>query len=191
MVKPPHQAPDSSETGDHGSKKTPVPPVQTTEPTPTEPSNHAKIKELEGMLLEWTQTAQRIQAEFENYQKRVLKEKAAIRETEKSRVLLGLLPFWESLQNALTHAQAPEKMGLEALSRQFSNFLASEGVKPMETVGKPFDPAVHEVVLWESVKGVGEGVITAEISKGFWLNDRVLRHAKVKINRLDEQEVKP
>jgi len=153
-------------------------------------SNEGKTKELEGRLAEVTEVCQRVQAEFENYQKRVQKEKGWIKEQEKTRVLTGFLPIWESFEKAVQHQKPGEKEGLEAIFRQFNRFLESEGVRPMESAGKMFDPNIHDCVLQETVKGFADGVVVEEIQKGFFLNQQVLRHAKVKINKINEQDVK-
>ncbi len=151
----------------------------------------AKVLELEGQLRELTDTCQRLQAEFENFQKRVLREKMNLKEQEKARVVLQLLPALESLENAVLHSQNEEKKGLERIQQQFWKILESEGIRPMDVIGKPFDPALHDAVLQESVKGFADGVVVAELQKGFWINTQVLRHAKVKINKLPVQDVKP
>lgn len=135
-------------------------------------------KELEDLL-------KRLQAEFENYRKRVEKDQVALIKSASCDLISRLLPFLDSFEQALKNVGS-NKEGLELLHKQLMAILASEGLEPVACVGKPFDPYLHEVMLQEQKEGVPDEEVTDEIQKGYQVNGRVIRHAKVKINRVKQ-----
>jgi molecular chaperone GrpE len=152
------------------------------------PEKGPQTAELEARIAELTETAQRLQAEFENYQKRTAREKAAWAQAEKARVVLGMLPIFESIAKGAEHAHGKEKEGLLGLVRQYAQWMESEGIRPLETVGKPFDPLFHDCVLQGNDPKKPEQVVLEELQKGYVLGNTVLRHAKVKVNILPVQD---
>src|SRR3989338_10784359 len=132
---------------------------------------------------ELTDTLQRLQAEFENYKKRVDKEKSEFVKYAKADLIQSLLPIIDTFEIALRNTKDNEKFvkGMEMVYAQFVSTLQSEGLKPIECVGKKFDPYLHEVMLKEK-SDKDDGVVLEELQKGYMLNDKVLRHSKVKIS---------
>ena len=138
---------------------------------------------------ELTETLQRLQAEFENYKKRVDKEKSEFVKYAKAELMQGLLPAIDTFEIALKSTKDNEKFvkGMEMVYAQFVSALRSEGLKPIEAIGKKFDPYLHEVMLKEK-SDKDEGIILEELQRGYMLNDKVLRHSKVKISEKSEKE---
>ena len=153
-----------------------------------EKSNDKKPIEKE-KIAELTETLQRLQAEFENYKKRIEKESAEFVKYAKAELIQRLLPTLDTFKIALKSTKDNEKFvkGMEMVYAQFVSTLQSEGLKPIEAVGKKVDPYLHEVMLKEK-SDKDEGIVLEELQKGYMLNDKVLRHSKVKISEKSEKE---
>jgi molecular chaperone GrpE len=128
----------------------------------------------------------RLAAEFENYKKRVQKDQAEYTQYAHERLLRELLPVLDNLQRALQHAQQPGGTnglieGVELTCKQYLEVLSRFGVKPIPSVGLPFDPAVHQAVATVDPKGQAPNTIVEEYEKGYYLHDRVLRPATVTV----------
>ena len=136
-------------------------------------------------IAELTDTLQRLQAEFENYKKRVDKEKGEFVKYAKAELIQRLLPTLDTFEIALKSTKDNERFvkGMEMVYAQFVSTLQSDGLKPIEAIGKKFDPYLHEVMLKEKSDKDDE-IVLEELQKGYMLNDKVLRHSKVKINSI-------
>ncbi|HEY2931766.1 MAG TPA: nucleotide exchange factor GrpE [Acidobacteriota bacterium] len=136
----------------------------------------------------------RKQAEFENYRKRVEKEKSDLRFATRQEILRELLNVLDACERGLQSMDQHEasletyREGYELLYKQIQNLLAKFGVEPIEAVGQPFDPNVHEAILHESSDSHEEGEVIEELKKGYRLNDRLLRPAQVKVARRQGQD---
>ncbi len=156
-------------------------------------SNKEKLKDNRAIdkekIEELTETLQRLQAEFENYRKRTEKEKSEFVKYAKAELMQRLLPTLDTFEIALKSTKDNEKFvkGMEMVYAQFVSALCSEGLKPIEAIGKKFDPYLHEVMLKERTDK-DDGAVLEELQKGYMLNDRVLRHSKVKISEKSEKE---
>ncbi len=140
-------------------------------------------------IAELTDTLQRLQAEFENYKKRIDKENAEFVKYAKAELVYKLLPLLDTFEIALKNTSDKEKFvkGIEIVYAQLFSTLESEGLKPIEALGKKFDPYLHEVMLKQ--KSDKEDVIVLEeLQKGYMLNGKVLRHSKVKISEKVEEK---
>ncbi len=129
---------------------------------------------------------QRLQAEFENYQKRVEREAADTCRTANSQLLREFLPVLDGFELALSNASAAERTGqfhkgVELIYAQLLETLEREGVTPVAAEGERFDPYKHEALLAEQVAGKEKGAILEVLQKGYLLNGKVLRAAKVKV----------
>jgi molecular chaperone GrpE len=128
----------------------------------------------------------RLAAEFENYKKRVQKDQAEYTQYAHERLLRELLPVLDNLQRALQHARQPGGTnglieGVELTCKQYLEVLSRFGVRPIPSVGLPFDPAVHQAVATVDPKGQAPNTIVEEYEKGYYLHDRVLRPATVTV----------
>ncbi|MBI2523221.1 nucleotide exchange factor GrpE [Candidatus Woesearchaeota archaeon] len=137
---------------------------------------------------ELTDTLQRLQAEFENYRKRFDKEKAEFVKYAKAELIQRLLPTLDTFEIALKSTKDNERFvkGMEMTYAEFVSTLQAEGLKPIVAIGKKFDPYLHEVMLKEK-SDKDDGVVLEELQKGYMLNDKVLRHSKVKISEKAEK----
>lgn len=128
----------------------------------------------------------RLAAEFENYKKRAQKDQAEYAKYANERLLRELLPVLDNLQRALQHAQQSGGTnglieGVELTCKQYLEVLSRFGVRPIPSVGQPFDPAVHQAVATVDPQGRAPNTIVEEYEKGYYLHDRVLRPAIVTV----------
>lgn len=149
-----------------------------------------EIKAKEEQLKEHVDMLQRIEAEFENYCKRVEKENHTFRKYAKSELIKKLLPTLDSFELALKNHQDKEKFmkGMEMIYAQLFQTLEDEGLKKIESLGRKFDPFFHEVLMTEVNKEKEDEEITEELQRGYMLGDKILRYAKVKINKKEEDK---
>ena len=137
----------------------------------------------------------RVYAEFENYKKRVAREKSELVRYGNEDLLKEILPILDNLERALEHASQGEgkgiREGVELVLAQFRQVLQRFGVIPISAVGEAFDPERHEAVMEEESDEVEPGHIISEIEKGYMLNDRLLRPAKVIVAKAKEEEGGP
>lgn len=128
-----------------------------------------------------------LMAEFDNYRKRVTKEKAEIIKNGAEKVLSGLLPIVDDFERGLKAASQADTVdsvreGMELIYNKLIKFLESNGVKAMESTGKDFDPELHEAIA--TIPAPSEdlkGKVIDTTQTGYTINDKVLRHAKVAV----------
>jgi molecular chaperone GrpE len=139
----------------------------------------AKIDEL-------TNDLKRVQAEFENYKKRVEKENAKMCDYAKADVLKRFLSVLDSFELAFKNTEKHDEFvkGMELIFSQFHSFLTEQGVRPIETKNRKFDPYIDEVML-TAKSDAEEGTILEELQRGYKYKEFVLRHAKVKVAKKD------
>ncbi len=148
-----------------------------------------EVSELEENRLkaeEYYNHMQRLKAEFDNYRKRTQKEKEEIAKYGSERIIVSLLPVLDNLERAIESSQKNKdfqslSQGVEMIRRQFTKALEDEGLSPIETVGTEFNPNVHEALLREA-SDKEENIILAELQKGYYLKDKVIRPSQVKVS---------
>ena len=123
----------------------------------------------------------RLMAEFENFKKRSDKERTGLYNSVMGDVITSLLPVLDNLEKAAKTETKDEqyKNGIEMVVNQFKDVLKANGVTEIETVGKKFDPSLHEAVSLVQDEKLGEKEIKEEFRKGYMIGDRVLRHSLV------------
>ena len=123
----------------------------------------------------------RILAEFENFKKRSSKEREGLYNSILSDVVEVILPVVDNLENAAKVETADEnyKQGVELVLKQFKDVLVANGVKEIETIGKTFDPELHEAVSLVADENLGEKEIKEEYRKGYMIGNKVIRHSMV------------
>lgn len=148
----------------------------------------ARLSQTESERDEYLDTLRRVQAEFENYRKRVIKEQTALVDRATSGLVEQLLPVLDSFELALNNLDAAGgddiesvRKGVELVYAELLGVLEKAGLSRIEAEGKPFDPNVHEAVMQED--GDGEPVVTDVLRTGYTLKGRVLRPAMVKVTR--------
>ena len=148
----------------------------------------ARLSQTESERDEYLDTLRRVQAEFENYRKRVIKEQTALVDRATSGLVEQLLPVLDSFELALKNLDSAGsddidsvRKGVELVYAELLGALEKAGLSRIEAEGKPFDPNVHEAVMQED--GDGEPVVTDVLRTGYTLKGRVLRPAMVKVTR--------
>ena len=127
----------------------------------------------------------RLMAEFDNYRKRTLREKAELIKNGGESALTNLLPVVDDFERALQNLRTAEDMkaveeGIELIYTKFMSYLSQQNVKPIETVGKAFDDETSEAVaLIPAPDPEMKGKVLDCIQTGYTLNEKVIRHAKV------------
>ncbi|KAL6527572.1 hypothetical protein OROGR_016662 [Orobanche gracilis] len=130
----------------------------------------------------------RMQADFENYRKRSEKEKLTVRNDAKGEVIESLLPMVDSFEKAKqqlkleTENEKKIDTSYQGIYKQFVEIMRSLRVSVVPTVGKPFDPSMHEAIAREESQELKEGIVIEEFRRGFYLEDRLLRAAMVKVS---------
>ena len=129
----------------------------------------------------------RAQAEFENYRKRVERERGELYQRGRDDVLLQFLPVVDNFERALSSLEESEGdadallRGVELIHKQFKDALSKLGLEAVEAVGQTFDPHVHEAVTTEATDKHKENTVIEEFQRGYKIGDRLLRPAKVKV----------
>ena len=133
-------------------------------------------------VTELTHDLKRLQAEFENYKKRIDRDKEDFRCYSEAEMIKEILPTLDNLELALKNTDNHKEFvkGMELVYSQISQMLEDKGLKKIECVGKMFDPHMHEALLSEK-SDKEEETILEELQKGFMLKEKVLRHSKVKV----------
>lgn len=156
--------------------------------TETEAANVELQNQLEAALADVEKEKKEylfLMAEFDNYRKRVTREKADIIKNAAERVLLEILPIVDDFERALAAtADSTESLreGMTLIYSKLIKYLERNGVKPMDTDGKPFDPDFHEAIAKiPAPSDELKGKVVDTTTKGYMLNDKVLRHAKVAV----------
>jgi molecular chaperone GrpE len=129
----------------------------------------------------------RTAAEFDNYRKRVERERRDVAAFAASDVMLDLLPIVDNLERALqaTPGTDPDSLhrGVELIHKQMLDLLSKRGVRRIEVLGADFDPNLHEAVVHEPSDAHREGEVMEELRGGYTLADRLLRPSMVKVAR--------
>jgi molecular chaperone GrpE len=146
-----------------------------------------QIESLKTQLEERSTQYMRIAADFENYRKRTSKEKEELEMLMKRNTILELLPVVDNFERARSHLK-PQSDGemtmhksYQGVYKQLVDSLKRLGVSPMRPEGQEFDPNLHEAVMREPTDEHPEGTVLEELVRGYYLGDRVLRHAMVKV----------
>ncbi|AFY52738.1 molecular chaperone GrpE (heat shock protein) [Rivularia sp. PCC 7116] len=161
--------------------------TQTTAPNNAGASESTEIKSLKAQLDERSSQYMRIAADFENYRKRTLKEKDDLELQVKRNTITELLPIIDNFERARAQIK-PQNDGEMAIHKSYQGVykqlvdsLKRLGVSPMRPEGQEFDPNEHEAVMREPTDEYPEGTVLEELVRGYFLGDRVLRHAMVKV----------
>src|SRR3989339_1814176 len=147
-----------------------------------------KLQEAEKRSAENYDKYLRSAAEFDNYRKRAIREKADAINYGNEKLLQDILPLLDGMDRALEQAgkagdfEAFQK-GLQMIRGQFAGFLKKQGVESMDTLQKDFDPNLHEALLQVDSADHEHNKVVSEFEKGFLLNGRLLRPAKVSVCR--------
>jgi molecular chaperone GrpE len=161
------------------------------------------VEELESRTKAAEQKLQEVQSRFEQLRKQLQNETDETRQRlnraaderaqrEKNDFIAALLPVLDNLDRATEAAETDASSeliseGIRRTASSFENALAAAGVEPVESVGQPFDPELHEAVETVEVESEMEGKVVAEYSRGYKIGNRLLRPARVKVGRFSEK----
>ena len=127
----------------------------------------------------------RLTAEFDNYRKRIERERRETGERAAASLIEELLPIVDDLERALGAEAGPGaesyRKGVEIIYKQLADLLTRRGVTVMDVLGNDFDPHVHQAVAHEESPGARDGEVIEELRRGYKLGDRLLRPAMVKV----------
>jgi molecular chaperone GrpE len=186
-------------------------PSASVEPGKKEKSPEEKIVELQAQLAELNDQYLRKAADFENFRKRMNREKQEAIEYANQSLLSDLIPIMDDFDRALKSCEflagVPDKAmdeaarnqavssfyeGVVMIEKRFSSQMESKwGLKRFNSAGEPFDPNRHEAMLMEKSSEITEPMVMEEYFKGYTLKERVIRHAQVKVLMPDQNAGKP
>ena len=146
-----------------------------------------QVENLENILKEKNEEILRRAADLDNYRKRLTKEtEDKVRYANQS-VVKDFLPVMDNIEMSLMHAEegSPLRQGIELTIKSFKDALSRHGVVEVNSeIGTIFDPAVHEAIMMDNNPEFENNAITLCVQKGYLLNERVIRPAKVKVNKI-------
>lgn len=155
-------------------------------------ASRAELKRLQTQLAEAQESLARRQADFENYRKRIERERGEAHNRIVAEVARKLLPVLDNLSRALDAERSIEASeskefrhflhGVELIGKQLNEVLESFGVQPIAAVGERFDPHIHEAVVTEASDEYEPDTVIAEMARGYRIGDRLLRPAMVKVS---------
>ncbi len=123
----------------------------------------------------------RLAAEFENYKKRVARERQDLVKMAGADIFLAILPAIDDFERAIKAGGSDSvSEGIQLIYNKMKSSLEAKGLKPMDVVGKPFDLDVHEAIVQAPAPSESaKGIVLEEVTKGYFLHDKVLRYAQV------------
>jgi molecular chaperone GrpE len=141
------------------------------------------ISRLEEELEELRDRSIRTLADFENYRRRAERERDELRRYAAFEAMSDFLPVLDNLERALSAGGSADdvRVGVEMILRQMRDLLRQRGVAPVEALGQPFDPTIHEAVARDEDPDVDVPTVIEEMQRGYRMHDRLLRPALVKV----------
>jgi len=153
-----------------------------------------QVRELQTKLAEMNDQYLRKAADFENFRKRMNREKQELTEFANQNLILDLLPVLDDFERAIKSAETSRDFasffeGIIMIQKQFTSLLENKwGLRPFDSTGELFDPNRHEAIQMEKAAGVAEAVVKEDYVKGYYLRERVIRCAKVKVLMPDGED---
>jgi molecular chaperone GrpE len=147
----------------------------------------AQLEELKKQADDNYQRYLRAQADFDNFRRRARQEKEDFAKYASLKLIEQLLPVVDNFGRALAASKDNRDYdalvkGLDMTYRQLDQVLVQEGLSPIETLGQPFNPELHQAVMQVESDEHGEGIVVEELQKGYMLKDKVIRPAMVKVS---------
>ena len=162
---------------------------QEPEPSPEPETVEETIEKLQAQLAQEKKEYLFLMADFDNYRKRTLKEKQEMLKNGAERAMLELLPVVDDFERAIDAMDKSEdidsmKEGVKLIYNKFVKYLEHNNVKPIESTGKDFDADIHEAItMFPAPSEDMKGKVVDTTLKGYMINDKVLRHAKVVVGQ--------
>lgn len=142
------------------------------------------VKTAEQQKKEDDEKYMRLMAEFQNYKKRVAKEKQDIQSFANEKIITELLEVLDNFERSLEHSSDADEnyvKGMEMIFQQLKTAMEKAGLKEIQALGEDFDPAVHNAVMQEESDELESGKVSKVLQKGYKLNDKVIRAAMVAV----------
>jgi molecular chaperone GrpE len=143
-------------------------------------------EELKHQLADLNDKYLRLFADFDNFRKRNQKERLDLIKTAGAEVIIAMLPVLDDFQRALKQMEAtqdPMTEGVKLIFQKLLSILESKGLKPMNSAGETFNPELHEAITEVPASEENKGKVVDEIERGYYLNDKIIRHAKVVVGK--------
>ncbi len=145
------------------------------------------LEESDRLALEYLDHLQRLQAEFDNYKKRVDREKKELIEYANAELVSELIDIMENLERGVASAKESDDIdsivkGMKMVSNQLKDILGSRGLKPIEAVGKKFNPHYHEAMMMTPTDEYPYNTVIEEFQQGYMIKDKVIRYSKVRVS---------
>lgn len=148
----------------------------------------SKVGEMTAQVMSGKNKFLRLKADLENYRKRIEKDHSNLTSNAQGNVIESLLPLVDSFEKAKQHSKPETEnekkidTSYQGIYKQFVEIMRSLRVSAVGTVGKPFDPSIHEAIAREESQNIKAGIVIEEVRRGFILGDRLLRPAQVKVS---------
>lgn len=155
----------------------------------TEQDLSSEIESLKNQVTELKDRMLRKAAEFDNFRRRKDKEFAELILFASERIITSILPILDDFERTLKASEESEgdvkslSEGVLLIKDKLQKTLEEQGLKTIESLGKPFDHELHDAMLQVEKEGVESGIIVEEYEKGYLLNDKVIRHSKVIVSK--------
>lgn len=148
----------------------------------------AEIEELKQKNADFNDKYLRQAAEFDNFRRRNAKERVELIQTAGKDVITDLLVVLDDSERAQKQMETTDdvshvKEGVQLVFSKLRNTLSAKGLKPMETIGEEFNPDLHEAITEIPAGDEMKGKVVDEVQKGYYLNDKIIRHAKVVVGK--------
>ena len=166
------------------TKESPETPEKKAELTPEQ-----QIEEQSKKIVELNDKYLRLYAEFDNYRRRTLKERVELIQTASSELMLALLPVLDDFDRALDAFEKSNEMGalkegVVLVSSKFRTILSQKGLEEMKACGEAFNPELHNAIANSPApEEEQKGKVIDQVEKGYYLNGKILRHAKVVVGK--------
>src|SRR5512133_1705327 len=178
-----HKSKDEQSFSNDGQEPTNGGMASSMDAAPVTEELQAKLAESQAKVQEYLDALQRERADFTNYRRRVELENSQLSRLISGTTIKKFLAAIDDLERALANRPADDVWanGIELGYRKFQTILEAEGVTPIQALGQPFDPNLHEAIMQEPSDVYPSGTVTAVLQQGYMHGDRVLRHALVKV----------
>ena len=151
-------------------------------------AEETELESLKQQLGEWNDKYLRQAAEFHNYRRRTARERVELIQTAGRDVITDLLDVLDDSDRAQKQMETTEELplireGIQLVFSKLRSTLTAKGLKPMEAIGQEFNPDLHEAITEIEAGEEMKGKVVAEVQKGYYLNDKIIRFAKVVVGR--------
>jgi molecular chaperone GrpE len=181
--------PHAKDPQGHPPEKNSPPAAEPRAPEQSGEGESAPIPDLQAEVDRYRDQALRAAADLENFRKRMIREKEEAIRFANAGLLEKLLPILDNFELGLEAARSDEGAkgivnGFSMIHRQLGDLLQSSGLQPIDAVGTPFDPKLHEALGHETDAGQPDGVVLRQLRRGYRLADRLVRPSSVIVNKI-------